>query len=271
MLRNYFKRFSMRTIASVITSTALVFGSAGGIQANLISNGDFSQFTSSAPGNGPTQILDSATNGFATLNNWTLGISGSTNGNANTLRDAFAFIFPTSNYTSYYPPSVGPHPGTVGLQSSPGTPPSNQSYVVGIDGDTRAATLSQTLTGLTQGAAYQVSFDWAAVQYNTATGAYTEQFQVSLGGSSQLTSIQSEPSLGHSAWISESFTFVADGNTDTLTFLSLGTPNGVPPVGLLSNVDVNAVPEPSTLVMLGLGGVWLVGVRLRRKRLAKTA
>ena len=259
------KRFSMRTIASVIASMALVFGSAGGIQANLISNGDFSSFTSSAPGSGPTQILDTASNGFATLDSWTLGISGT----GNTLRDAFAFIFPTTTYISNYP-GPGVHPGTVGLWSNPGAAPSGQSYVVGIDGDTSAATLSQTLTGLTQGAAYQVSFDWAAVQYNTAVGAYSEQFQVSFGGSSQTTTLQSEPSKGNSGWISEKFTFVADGTSDTLTFLSLGNPSGVPPVGLLSNVDVSPVPEPSTLVMLGLGGVWLVGVRLRRKQLAKT-
>ena len=56
--------------------------------------------------------------------------------------------------------------------------------------------------------------------------------------------------------------------SDTLMFLSLGTPSGVPPVGLLSNVNVVAspVPEPPTVLMLGLGGVCVAGIRLRRNR-----
>ena len=260
---------SSRKIVSGIFAMALVLSSTAGIQAGLISTGDFSQFTSSAPGGGPTQINNTSTGGYASLKDWTVG---TTLGSPNTVLNSYAFITQTTGpnaYTFYYPSQSG----TIGLWSNPGATPSGQQYAVTLDGYQKAATLSQTLTGLTAGASYQVTFDWAAVQYTTATGNYTEQFKVSFGGSSQTTALQTVLNKGHSNWISESFTFTADSTTDTLTFLSLGTPSGVPPVGILSNVSVTAapVPEPSTMLMLGFGGVCIVGIRLRRNRISKAA
>ena len=261
--------FSSRKIVSGFVAIALVLSSSVGIQAGLISNGDFSQFTSSAPGGGPTQVNNTNTGGYASLKDWTVGVNL---GSPITVLNAYAFITQTTGpnaYTFYYPAQSG----TIGLWSNPGAAPSGQQYAVTLDGYQKAATLSQTLTGLTPNASYQVTFDWAAVQYTTATGNYKEQFQVSFGGSSQTTQLQSITNKGHSNWISESFIFKADGTSDTLTFLSLGSPSGVPPVGLLSNVNVVAtsVPEPSTVMMLGLGGICMVGVKLRRNRLAKAA
>ena len=260
---------SRKNFFSIIAMVLALFSTARS-QAGLISNGDFSQFTSSAPGGGPTQINNTSTGGYASLKDWTVG---TTLGSPNTVLNSYAFITQTTGpnaYTFYYPAQSG----TIGLWSNPGATPSGQQYAVTLDGYQKAATLSQTLTGLTAGASYQVTFDWAAVQYTTATGNYTEQFKVSFGGSSQTTALQTISNKGHSNWISESFTFTADATSDTLTFLSLGTPSGVPPVGILSNVNVVAtapVPEPSTMLMLGLGGVCIAGIRLRRNRLAGAA
>ena len=264
--------FSSRKIVSGIVAIALVLSSSVGIQAGLISNGDFSQFTSSAPGGGPTQINNTSTGGYASLKDWTVGINL---GAPFTVLNAYSFITQTTGpnaYTFYYP-TLQPHAGTIGLWSNPGATPSGQPYAVTLDGYEKAATLSQTLTGLTPNASYNVTFDWAAVQYTTATGQFSEQFQVSFGKSSQTTAVETIASKGHSNWISESFTFKADATSDILTFLSLGSPAGVPPVGLLSNVNVVAtsVPEPSTMLMLGLGGLCIVGVKLRRNRLAIVA
>jgi Protein of unknown function (DUF642)/PEP-CTERM motif len=258
---------SSKKIFSGIVALALGMFSTDGIQAGLISNGDFSQFTSSAPGGGPTQINNTSTGGYASLKDWTVG---TTLGSPNTVLNSYAFITQTTGpnaYTFYYP-TLQPQAGTIGLWSNPGAAPSGQQYAVTLDGYQGAATLSQTLTGLTAGASYKVTFDWAAVQYTTKTGNYTEQFEVFFGDSSQTTRLESISSQGHSNWISESFTFTADATSDTLMFLSLGTPSGVPPVGMLSNVNVVAspVPEPSTMLMLGLGGVCIVGIRLRRQR-----
>ena len=265
-------RVKSRKVVSGIVAMALVLSSTVGIQANLIQNGDFSQFTSSAPGGGPTQINNTSVGGYASLTDWTVGINL---GSPFTVLNAYSFITQTTGpnaYTFYYP-TLQPQPGTIGLWSNPGATPSGQQYAVTLDGYENAATLSQTLTGLTPNASYQVTFDWAAVQYTTATGNFKEQFQVSFGGSSQTTELESITSKGHSNWLSESFTFKADATTDTLTFLSLGSPSGVPPVGMLSNVSVVAapVPEPSTMLMLGLGAVCIVGIRLRRNRLSRAA
>ena len=264
--------FSSRKIVSVIVAMALVFSATVGVQAGLISNGDFSQFTSSAPNGEPTQINNTTTGGYASLKDWTVGINL---GSPFTVLNAYSFITQTTgpNAYSFYYPTLQPHAGMIGLWSNPGATPSGQQYAVTLDGYERAATLSQTLTGLTPNALYQVTFDWAAVQYTTATGKYSEQFQVSFGKSSQTTRLETIESKGHSNWISESFIFKADATSDTLTFLSLGSPAGVPPVGILSNVNVVAtsVPEPSTMVMLGLGMAWIVGVKLRRNGLVMTA
>ncbi|MEI8019158.1 MAG: hypothetical protein WCH39_13225, partial [Schlesneria sp.] len=131
--------------------------------------------------------------------------------------NSYAFITQTTGpnaYTFYYP-TLQPQGGTIGLWSNPGAAPSGQQYAVTLDGYQKAATLSQTLSGLTAGESYKVTFDWAAVQYTTATGNYTEQFEVFFGDSSQTTQVQSVLSKGHSNWISESFTFTADATSDT--------------------------------------------------------
>ncbi|MBN8808643.1 MAG: PEPxxWA-CTERM sorting domain-containing protein [Sphingomonas sp.] len=60
--------------------------------------------------------------------------------------------------------------------------------------------------------------------------------------------------------------FVAGGTSQTLSFLSNGTPNGLPPVALLDNVSLTAaVPEPASwaLMIVGFGAM---GYSLRRRR-----
>jgi len=256
------KKMFAKLVLSCAAVATLMAGA--GQAANLVSNGDFSQFTSGAPGGGPSQILNTTAGGYANLTDWTVG-----NTVTNNPLQSFAYVIPTTGvgaYTAYYPGNP-----TIGFWSNPGAAPSGTTNAVSIDGYTQGATLSQTLTDLTVGASYQVSFDWAAIQYNTASGAYTERFDVSFGSSTQSTQTYSQATHTNSDWTHESFTFTADATSDVLQFLSYGTPGGDPPAGILTNVDVQAaVPEPSTMALLGIGAVWLVGTRLRRNRVAKT-
>jgi hypothetical protein len=62
--------------------------------------------------------------------------------------------------------------------------------------------------------------------------------------------------------------FTADAVTETLNFLSIGTPTGLPPMALLDGVSVTAVPEPAAwaMMLLGFGGIG-AAVRYRRRPL----
>ena len=137
---------------------------------------------------------------------------------------------------------------------------------VALDGDSDySGSISQTLTGLTIGKDYVVDFSWAASQLINRTGATTEQLKVSFGGSDKFTAIVNNPSEGFTGWFSESFRFTAGAATQALTFLSIGTPNGLPPIAALDGVSVTAVPEPATWALM-LAGFGMVGFAVRRRR-----
>jgi hypothetical protein len=74
-----------------------------------------------------------------------------------------------------------------------------------------------------------------------------------------------------SGWQQDSFTFTAGAETQTLSFLAKGTPNGKPPFALLAGVSAaKKIPEPDTYVgtLLGLGILGtVVKSRLGKKKL----
>jgi hypothetical protein len=160
------------------------------------------------------------------------------------------------------------------LWSVPGGASPTGGNFVALDGDTLYnASLSQTISGLTVGATYTLSFDWAAAQFADRTGDTTEMLHVSFGGESFDTAVVPNLSGGSTGWFSVSHTFVASDTTQVLSFLSIGTPNGQPPVALLDSVSLtNGVPEPTTwtLMLIGFGGVGGM-MRLARRRALATA
>ncbi|MBS0265412.1 MAG: PEP-CTERM sorting domain-containing protein [Planctomycetes bacterium] len=125
------------------------------------------------------------------------------------------------------------------------------------------AALQQTITGLTIGAQYTVSFDWAAAQQYGFDGDNSSAWQVSLGSETYTTSSATIPSHGFSGWMHETFTYTATASTEVLSFYATGGPP-VPPFALLDGVSMSAnitVPEPSmmlgSLVLFSLfGSAW---------------
>jgi hypothetical protein len=151
-----------------------------------------------------------------------------------------------------------------------GSSPRGDNFVA-LDGDPTVGGgggLSQMVNGLTPGVQYAVSFVWAASQLQSRTGATTEKLQVTFGSTALTTLTVSNPSGGFTGWFTQSFTFLATSAQQLLSFLSQGTPNGDPPIALLTDVSVTKVPEPGTVAVLGAGIAGLLMARRRRASLS---
>ena len=151
----------------------------------------------------------------------------------------------------------------------PTTSPVGGNFIE-ADGDPAySSAISQTLNGLTPGQRYDVTFYQAAGQQAGFKGPTTERWQVSLGGSSQLSSLFSLPEGGVGSWQKQTLTFQATAVSQVLSFLAVGTPNGAPPISFLDGVSVTAtVPEPMTLSVLGAGLLGTFALRRRAKAAA---
>lgn len=141
-----------------------------------------------------------------------------------------------------------------------------------LDGDAKAnGAVQQLITGLKVGATYTLSFDWAAAQYKSRVGKTTEKLQVDFGGDTFTTAILPNLSKSATDWFTVTHTFKATSTSELLSFLSIGTPLGLPPVALLDGVSLTTnVPEPAswTLMIVGFFGL---GGMLRNRRKVATA
>jgi hypothetical protein len=166
-----------------------------------------------------------------------------------------------------------------------------------------------TVTGLTVGQTYTLSFYQGASQQTGFVGTTTNQWIVSLGttglsdcigcgvfnstfGSNESTYSSSDPLASIAAsplmtvptgsavgWNYVTVSLKADATTDLLSFLAWGddgTTNNLPPIAFLSGVDSPAglgskVPEPAVWAMMVLGFLGLGGLirRERSKRLTQ--
>lgn len=142
--------------------------------------------------------------------------------------------------------------------------PDGGNYIA-ADGVYQVGTISQTINGLTPGDRVVVSFWYGGSQQYSYTGATTEGWQVTLGAQTISTPMVSNASHGFTGWYQATLSFVATSTSETLSFLPLGTPSGVPPFSLLDGVVVTT-PEPATwTILLGGTGV-LFGIARRRRR-----
>jgi hypothetical protein len=232
-------------LAAAVAAFAITAGSAQA--AELIQNGGFE--TSTYDHN----YQFGADFGGQGVANWT-GLGGNhlqfyylhnpTSENAtNQFGDPLGYFYPTFN-------SLSPNGGAF----------------VGLDGDTDyQGQISQTVNGLVVGQSYKLTFDWAAAQLINRTGDTTETLHVTFGGQSFDTETLAVASGGFSGWKKGGFTFTATQASQVLSFLSVGTPNGLPPIAALDGVSLTAVPEPAAWGMMLMGFTGL-GMMIRRRR-----
>jgi hypothetical protein len=245
---------------SALGAGALAWSIGGMVpaQANLVQNDNFTGTTLSSPGG---YLCETGTTCVSNLTDWgsacsSLGVcgDGATPG---------SLLFRGTNGVAWN--------SFNGLAGTIADPPTGN--FVGIDGDpVYQAPIFQTINGLIVGKSYTLEFYQAAAQQNGVGGPTTEQWQVSLGGNTQNSSMMSIPAGGFWNWSLQTMDFTATSTSELLNFMALGT--GGPPVALLADVSLNAVPEPETWAMMlaGFAGLRLMGYRRARKtRVAASA
>lgn len=236
----------MKKFLSMVSLVAAIALSGSAQAKQFVINGDFS----------------SLTNGLGQLNYNTVATGWSTTGYNFVMNVADVGSSGQYGNLSLYDFKNG------GDLSWTGLSPSGSNFVA-MDGDFSTNPVEQTITGLTAGKTYNLSFNYAFGQQAGFNGATNQHITASFGGSPVF---QSSPDLalashGFSGWNTYSGTVTATNTSEVLSFLAYGdTP--VPPFSMLTSVSLTgAVPEPSTwaTMILGLGGMGALARRRRRE------
>ena len=247
-----FMRLALVSAAGLAALSAPAF-------AQSVSNGGFETNTGNGEVDVNTAVLDwgvpgSAAQKYTFVYNAGPGVSGTT-------ADTTGAVG-TDGIVTLWGPGTG---SANGLTLSP-----DSGAFIGADGDFQDEPIQQTINDLVAGHTYAVNFDWAAAQQSGFNLPTASGWDVSFGSApSQSTGNLAIGNHGFSGWQQSTFDFIADGTSDTLSFLSTGVGGApLPPFALLDGVSIKGVPEPSTWAMMILGFSLLGYAGFRRRRTA---
>ncbi len=242
-------------VAAILVTMATAATSAYASSTNLVSNGDFE--------------ITSAGNGLLDYNTV---VSGWTNSNATAswgeTHQAYNFVYGAG--TAHTTGANG-WDGNVTL-AGPVTNSPTGGNVIGADANfSYTAAFFQTVSGLTAGTEYTLSFDWAQGQQTGYTGSTTSGWNVTFGSQNGTTGTPALPSQSFAGWTNFTQIFTATSSSQVLSFLATGGPLGLPPFALLDGVsltevtpEVSSVPVPAALPLMASGLIGLVGLRRRK-------
>ena len=271
-----------KKLISAISVIALSSISLPSSAINLVKNGDF--MTNNAggvakPGTIGYGINSTSAKYWSTLFSMIFNDDVATNPGVKVGQPGEGYGDPDGSgmYTLYGPgekPGYGTHNN--GLTASPTGP----NYLA-EDGAFNNSFVSQTITGLTPGKDYYLTFDYALAQEWGGRGAANGWWTVSLGSQSQKTDTLTIPNGGFSGWKTASMTFTATAASEVLKFASHAN-QGEPPTTLLAGVVLEDtvvppipptdVPEPINVAGVAAAGLALLGstyARSQKKKVSK--
>lgn len=226
----------------MVTSFAAALALAGSAQATqYVQNGNFSELSNGLGligGGGNTIATDWTTTGYnLVLQNATDTVHS-------------VALWDTTNAGNSWTTGMAP----------------NGDNFVAMDGDYGTAPITQTISGLTAGKTYTLSFLYAFAQQKGYTGDTIQSLAATLNGSPVFKSSNySLPSKDFSGWSTYTTTVTATKSSEVLSFLATGN-LPVPPFALLTDVSLtSAVPEPVTWAMM-IVGLGAMGAIARRRR-----
>lgn len=277
----------------VATATAVSLLAAAlpaGAATNYVLNGDFELSTPNNTGTYPTSAGGIGQIGqIVTLPDWTKTVTNDqgsggfafvadANADNNTpgasypnQGGGFPSIFSPGNSSNIFlwGPDFSANPVSNGFTGS-----SNGGKFLAAFGDYGRSKVSQTVTGLTAGNQYTLSFEYAGAQATDSTGDTQQYWSFDLGTGTVNLTPWINPSQGFTDWQTYSTTFTATDSFFTLGFEPFGASTGGPgelsPVLLLDDVQVvDFTPPPPTSVpgplpVLGAGAAFSWSRRLRR-------
>ncbi len=234
-------------VAAAALSAALVMGGAAHATQYAV-NGDFTQLT----------------NGLGELGYNTDATGWSANGGYN-------FVFTQSDVESPgFFGGLGLWDANNGGSNTWNGLAAGAGNFAALDGDFQTAPLTQTISGLTIGQSYNLSFNYAFGQQTGFDGPTVQSIIFGLGDFSTTTGDFNVANHGFTGWHAFSAVIKATSTSEVLSFLAVGD-KPVPPFALVSNVSLTGgVPEPAawTMMILGFGGL---GAIARRRRAATAA
>jgi PEP-CTERM motif len=262
-------------LATALTSFGLISALAGGAAAaNLVQDGNFSQTTGALSTLNTTTFSGAEIDGNYVDNgdvvNWSSPNAAPYGGAYN------LYFFGLANDKTTNADARFTEAGQYLNTNFTGNSPAGGAFMA-LDGDPGfSGPLEQTISGLTVGQTYQLSFYWAGGELFDRTGYQTIELTGSLGSSTFSTpTFTNHAGAGNpgdfSGWMLETFNITATATQETLSFLAVGTPaSNLPPFALLDGVTLTAVPEPSTwaMMLLGFGGLGYAAYRRRRTPVA---